>query len=137
MVFWLYIWFFLCWFRRFPSCQSSQLSCNGPDHCVKLEFTQPRSGKRLVGYNFQNETTSQHMKCTDHCSMNCLCISVNIRPLQHGNVLCELNYEDDQTANVSLHDETSYQYTRQSITDIQCKVRMNTIRRYEKENKEI
>ena len=113
---------FLYWLLLCSLCKSAQLSCSGSGHCVNFERTKSRPGKRLLGYNFKNETTGPKGNCLVHCTINYECVSVNQKTLEDGVELCELNFEDERTANAFLQDETGYEYFQLSITDINCKV---------------
>ena len=108
-------WCFISLLLLRSTCKTIQFSCNGPEYCVNVHHTKPQSGKRLLGYNYRNETTSPNIGCLIHCSISCLCLSVNQKTLRNGAVLCELNFEDVLTANDSLAIENGYEYFEMSI----------------------
>ena len=94
----------------FSLCCCSQFTSDKP-HCVLMELSL-QSGKRLLGYNFINKTKAKGdgLSCTDHCALNCLCVSINTKALDDGDELCELNYESELTVTTALEDDNEYDY---------------------------
>ena len=90
--------------------QLSTVCRSEPDYCSTVKQSIPKSGKRLIVFNFLNMTTNPGITCVDHCAMSCLCVSVNKKKLNNGEELCELNFEDKVTATVKLKDHSDYEY---------------------------
>ena len=116
----LHTWCFVLCLCLLTLCKPSSSS---PDYCSTSKASKPISQKRLVNYNFLNETTSPYMNCTDHCALSCFCVSLNKKKLSNGEELCELNFEDEDTSISPLQTTNHYEHIELEMNHTSFKVR--------------